>query len=159
MRSSTKSIVVVLTPELLKRVWCAGEIVAWPTFSVVGWSGGKFESAKKHETFWRMSFQHSIRYTRNRPSSSKMWASKQNDKMKKNRAPTQMPMVHGPTTVRDSFFSKRFQWYFLVGPKNLLRLLPIKTPSPLCHCCAMDFVPWVRACRHGLKDDFWVKTL
>jgi len=26
VRSSTKSIVVVLTPELLKRVWCAGEI-------------------------------------------------------------------------------------------------------------------------------------
>lgn len=51
VRSSTKSIVVVLTPELLKRVWCAGEIVAWPTFSVVGRSGGNFESAKKHETF------------------------------------------------------------------------------------------------------------
>lgn len=51
VRSSTKSIVVVLTPELLKRVWCAGEIVAWPTFLVVGWSGGKFESAKTHETF------------------------------------------------------------------------------------------------------------
>ena len=26
VRSSTKNVVVVLTPELLKRVWCAGEI-------------------------------------------------------------------------------------------------------------------------------------
>ncbi|CAE7238695.1 Tg, partial [Symbiodinium pilosum] len=30
IRKSTKSVVVVLTPELLKRVWCAGEITtAW----------------------------------------------------------------------------------------------------------------------------------
>lgn len=26
VRTSTRNVVVVLTPELLKRVWCAGEI-------------------------------------------------------------------------------------------------------------------------------------
>lgn len=30
VRTSTRNIVVVLTPELLKRVWCAGEIATVP---------------------------------------------------------------------------------------------------------------------------------